>query len=75
MNADDVVVDVGGNVGTVTLALAKAFPKPRFVVQDLDKVIPDAEGVSWLQLYLRDIIFILISFGKPLIQTPLPRDA
>jgi len=35
----EVIVDVGGSIGTVTLHLANAFPKLRFVVQDLDKQI------------------------------------
>jgi len=39
----DVVVDVGGNLGTVTQTLAHAFDKPQFVVQDKEKVIPGAE--------------------------------
>ncbi|KAF9073215.1 S-adenosyl-L-methionine-dependent methyltransferase [Rhodocollybia butyracea] len=39
----DVVVDVGGNVGTVTLVLKKAFPKLRYVVQDLEKLMPAGE--------------------------------
>ncbi|KAL0952687.1 hypothetical protein HGRIS_006926 [Hohenbuehelia grisea] len=37
------VVDVGGNVGSVTLPLAKAFPHLHFVVQDLDHVINEAQ--------------------------------
>ncbi|KAF8510757.1 S-adenosyl-L-methionine-dependent methyltransferase [Gautieria morchelliformis] len=42
LKPSDVVVDVAGNVGTVTLILAKAFPHLKYVVQDLGKVIPDA---------------------------------
>jgi len=40
------VVDVGANVGTVTLLLAKAYPHLNYVVQDLAKVIPGAQEVS-----------------------------
>lgn len=45
MKANDVVVDVGGNLGTLTLLLAKTFPHLRYVVQDLPKVIPGAKDV------------------------------
>ncbi|EIM83960.1 S-adenosyl-L-methionine-dependent methyltransferase [Stereum hirsutum FP-91666 SS1] len=41
---DSVVVDVGGNVGTVTRTIMKAHPRLRYVVQDLDKTIVDAKG-------------------------------
>ena len=37
------VVDVGGSHGMVSIELAKAFPTLRLVVQDLPKVIEDAE--------------------------------
>ncbi|RDB16346.1 4-O-methyltransferase 1 [Hypsizygus marmoreus] len=40
---ESVVVDIGANVGAVTLVLAKAFPNLRFIVQDLEKVVPDAQ--------------------------------
>lgn len=33
------VVDVGGSTGAVSVALAKKFPKLRFVVQDMEPVI------------------------------------
>ncbi|KAJ7250604.1 S-adenosyl-L-methionine-dependent methyltransferase [Mycena rebaudengoi] len=39
LGADALVVDVGGNVGAVTLKLATAFPHLRYIVQDLDKQI------------------------------------
>ncbi|KAG6848863.1 hypothetical protein H0H93_013351 [Arthromyces matolae] len=38
----DVVVDVGGNVGSCTLHLYKAFPNLNYVVQDLDQPIVQA---------------------------------
>ncbi|KAL0952694.1 hypothetical protein HGRIS_006932 [Hohenbuehelia grisea] len=37
------VVDVGGNVGSVTLPIAKSFPHLHYVVQDLEHVIPEAK--------------------------------
>ncbi|KAG6815143.1 hypothetical protein H0H93_010789 [Arthromyces matolae] len=43
-----VVVDVGGNVGSVTLHLYKAFPKLNYVVQDLEQPIVQA-GHFWQQ--------------------------
>lgn len=33
-------------MGTVTLAIAKMFPEPRFVIQDLPPVIEGAKMVS-----------------------------
>lgn len=47
------IVDVGGNVGTVTLALAKAFPHLRFVVQDLDQQIQAAHKVNIFNVHVR----------------------
>ena len=38
------VVDVGGSHGLVSQDIAKAFPNLRFIVQDLPKVIDDAEA-------------------------------
>ncbi|KXN81029.1 Sterigmatocystin 8-O-methyltransferase [Leucoagaricus sp. SymC.cos] len=43
LKSTDVVVDVGGNMGTVTLAIAKMFSQPKFVVQDLPPVIEGAK--------------------------------
>jgi len=40
---DAVVVDIGGGVGNLTLLLAKDFPQLKYVVQDLETVIPEAE--------------------------------
>ncbi|KAG6817821.1 hypothetical protein H0H87_003229 [Tephrocybe sp. NHM501043] len=40
----DVVVDVGGSVGSCTLQLYKAAPNLNYVVQDLDKQIVAAAG-------------------------------
>jgi tRNA G46 methylase TrmB len=42
----DLVVDVGGGVGSSTLVLAKQYPDLKFVVQDLPQTIKDAETVS-----------------------------
>jgi len=39
LGSDDIVVDVGGNLGTVTEILARRFSKPQFVIQDLSNVI------------------------------------
>ncbi|RAH87431.1 S-adenosyl-L-methionine-dependent methyltransferase [Aspergillus japonicus CBS 114.51] len=41
--ADSVVVDVGGAQGDISFALAAAFPRLRFVVQDLPGVIARAK--------------------------------
>ena len=46
-------MDVGGNMGTVTMALAKEFPKLKYVVQDLPPVIEGAKGVSFRLVWLR----------------------
>jgi len=40
---DDVVVDVGGGTGGLTLLLSKSFPQFKYIVQDLEMVMPDAE--------------------------------
>ncbi|KIK56327.1 hypothetical protein GYMLUDRAFT_230198 [Collybiopsis luxurians FD-317 M1] len=48
LKSGDVVVDVGGSVGTVTLTLKKAFPNLRYVVQDLEKLMPSAKEY-WIQ--------------------------
>lgn len=37
------VVDVGGSRGTVSYALARAFPNPNFVVQDLPEIVSKAQ--------------------------------
>ncbi|KAJ7599610.1 S-adenosyl-L-methionine-dependent methyltransferase, partial [Mycena floridula] len=44
LKVDDVVVDVGGSIGTATQAIWKAYPHLKFVVQDLDKQIEEANG-------------------------------
>ncbi|GAW03863.1 S-adenosyl-L-methionine-dependent methyltransferase [Lentinula edodes] len=46
LKADDIVVDIGGSLGTVTLVLKKAFPSLNYVVQDIDKTIT-ASGDYW----------------------------
>lgn len=45
LKPDDVVVDVGGNVGMLSLNMLTAYPYLRFVVQDLPNVILGAEQV------------------------------
>lgn len=45
LKPDDVVVDVGGNVGMLSLNMLTAYPHLRFVVQDLPNVILGAEQV------------------------------
>lgn len=44
------VVDVGGSRGTVSYALAKAFPNPKFVVQDLPEVVSKAQQQGGLDV-------------------------
>ncbi|KAG6910302.1 hypothetical protein DXG01_011699 [Tephrocybe rancida] len=41
----DVVVDVGGSIGSVALTLYKTFPKLHYVVQDLGKQIDEAKKI------------------------------
>lgn len=36
----DLVVDVAGGIGSITLHLAKAFPDLNFVIQDRAAVVP-----------------------------------
>ncbi|KAF9465682.1 S-adenosyl-L-methionine-dependent methyltransferase [Collybia nuda] len=43
LKSTDVIVDVGGNMGTVSLAVAKMFPETKFVIQDLPPVIEGAK--------------------------------
>jgi hypothetical protein len=43
---DDVIVDVGGNIGAVTNALYQEMPHYRYVVQDLEKSIEAGKQVS-----------------------------
>jgi hypothetical protein len=58
LRPDDVVVDVGGNVGTVTLVLKKAFPQLRYVVQDLEKLMPAGEQVCALSTTISPLVNI-----------------
>jgi hypothetical protein len=46
------VVDVAGGVGSATLALAKALPHVRFIVQDRASVVPDSIKASLFE-YLK----------------------
>lgn len=38
------VVDVGGSRGTVSYTIARAFPNPKFVVQDLPEIVSGAQN-------------------------------
>lgn len=38
------VVDVGGSRGTVSYTIARAFPNPNFVVQDLPEIVSKAQN-------------------------------
>ncbi|KAF5377266.1 hypothetical protein D9615_006423 [Tricholomella constricta] len=40
---NDVVVDIGGGVGNVTWILAQSFPHLHYIVQDMEKVIPESK--------------------------------
>ncbi|KAI0064466.1 S-adenosyl-L-methionine-dependent methyltransferase [Artomyces pyxidatus] len=42
-----IVVDVGGSVGSVTFAIASAFPHLKYIVQDLAKVVDDPGQKFW----------------------------
>ena len=44
--SDSIVVDVGGGIGSQTLPIARAYPNLKFVVQDREAVVKDAEIVS-----------------------------
>lgn len=48
----EIVVDVGGGIGSVTLMLAKAFPHLQFVVQDRPKVITPTAIKVLLSVYI-----------------------
>jgi hypothetical protein len=48
----DLVVDVAGGIGSVTLPLAKAFPDLNFVVQDRAAVVPEGIKVIFPGKYL-----------------------
>ncbi|KAJ3819936.1 S-adenosyl-L-methionine-dependent methyltransferase [Lentinula raphanica] len=56
LKANETIVDVGGGVGSVTLALRNAYPKLRYVVQDLEQQIfweeknPEAVKTGQVQL-------------------------
>jgi len=45
---DSIVVDVGGGVGAQSLTLATHHPQLRFVVQDLESVVPEGVDVCAL---------------------------
>lgn len=40
---DGTIVDVGSSHGAVSVAIAQSFPSLRFIVQDLPKVVADAQ--------------------------------
>lgn len=46
----DIIVDVGGGVGSTALILAKANPHLRFIIQDRPAVTVDGEKVIFLSL-------------------------
>ncbi|KAJ4490570.1 S-adenosyl-L-methionine-dependent methyltransferase [Lentinula aciculospora] len=54
LQPNDVIVDVGGGVGSVTLTLQKAYPDLRYVVQDLEQQIVAARKF-WDENNLRAI--------------------
>lgn len=71
---NDVVVDVGGGVGDLTLLLAKAFPRLKFIMQDQKTVIPEAEKVvsdllTFVLSMATDLHEWLTSFGKKKLQS------
>ncbi|KAF8992825.1 hypothetical protein BDQ17DRAFT_1432113 [Cyathus striatus] len=43
LKPNDVVVDVGGSIGTLVVILKNAYPELQYVVQDLQRQITDAE--------------------------------
>lgn len=51
----DVIVDVGANVGIVTMMLAKNFKEPQYIIQDLPSVIPQAQAVSHFSLEIINV--------------------
>lgn len=48
------VVDVGGNVGSVSLVVAKQYPQLKFVVQDRPDVVTRAASVNSPMFFFRD---------------------
>ncbi|KAL0952686.1 hypothetical protein HGRIS_006925 [Hohenbuehelia grisea] len=65
------VVDVGANVGTVTLPLAKAFPHLHFILQDLDHAISDAK-VFWQDRFPEALSERRVEFQVHDFFTPMP---
>lgn len=52
---DDLIVDVGGNIGAVTHILYEAFQNLRYVVQDLEKPLVFAKRVGYSVTFLTGI--------------------
>jgi len=46
--ADEVVVDVGSGVGTVSMVIAKQVPQVKFILQDRPAVMEHAKSVGIL---------------------------
>lgn len=62
---DGLVVDVGGNQGELSIAVAKRHPRIRFIVQDLEEVITSRDGnrrTSELRLSGLDVRFMVHDF-------------
>lgn len=67
LKSNDLVVDVGGGIGSSTLALAREFPHLRYVVQDRPSTIPLATNVSSSPFFSEsfEIIQMNHSSGRP----------
>lgn len=65
------VVDVGGSMGHASLALARAFPRLRFVIQDLEKTVQVARN-ALPSLGLPDEVASRLSFEVHDFNAPQP---
>ncbi|KAI0045351.1 S-adenosyl-L-methionine-dependent methyltransferase [Auriscalpium vulgare] len=68
LKPESVVVDVGGNVGSVTLTLAAAFPHLKYVVQDLKPVIENNAQKASAPCFWEDEAPELVSSGRVTLQ-------
>jgi tRNA1(Val) A37 N6-methylase TrmN6 len=46
LSNDAVIIDVGGGVGTISMALAREHEHLKFIIQDLPAVVEDGIQVS-----------------------------
>lgn len=60
-----VVVDVGGGIGSMTMALAQKYKHLKYVVEDRPAVVSEADGVSSAFLeWLLEVLTWFCSCGR-----------